>query len=142
MTRRVSDPAIAQPEEVLRVMTSILRGEQPEDAAVKTSERYKAAELLGRHYGLFERPEAAPPDTRRLSREITQLLAEIAEEAHSGEGAKVCKRAPNARKTPQCGVFSEAKAAATGSQSPLPAPAGAEPLLLYHIALGFAHTDA
>ena len=88
MTRRTSDPAIAQPEEVLRVMTSILRGEQPEDAAVKTSERYKAAELLGRHYGLFERPEAAPPDTRRLSREITQLLAEIAEEAHSGEGAK------------------------------------------------------
>ena len=106
MTRHMSDPAIAQPEEVLRVMTSILRGEQAEDAAVKTSERYKAAELLGRHYGLFERPEAAPPDTRRLSREITQLLAEIAEEAHSGEGAKGWRGR---------------------SQSPLPAPAGAEP---------------
>ena len=86
MTEALEDSRIAQPEEVLRVMTSILRGECAEDGGVKSGERYKAAELLGKHYGLFERRESPSPDALRVSREIGRMLTEMADRAGQAEG--------------------------------------------------------
>jgi hypothetical protein len=99
MTERERDPTIAQPDEVLRVMTAILRGESMEEAGVKTAERYKAAELLGRHYGLFERREAPGADLQRVSREIGQMLAELAGAGNSAEAEQAGQAAKDSKDT-------------------------------------------
>lgn len=65
---------IADRDEVLRTFTSIMRGEMTEETVRKTagteervaappkiSERCKAAELLGKQYGLFDRREEVQP---------------------------------------------------------------------------------
>lgn len=63
--RKSAQPDIATPEEVLRTFTQIMRGEMTEVSArkgpdggeitqtPKVSERSRAAELLGKRYGLF-----------------------------------------------------------------------------------------
>ena len=48
---------VAQAEEVLQALTSILRREEE----VKPSEVLRAAELLGKRYGLFGEQPAEPP---------------------------------------------------------------------------------
>lgn len=50
MTRR----KIAPPEEVLEALTEVLRAPEEE---VRLADRFKAAELLGKHYGLFDPKE-------------------------------------------------------------------------------------
>ena len=49
---------VAQAEEVLQALTSILRREEE----VKPSEVLRAAELLGKRYGLFGEQPAQPPE--------------------------------------------------------------------------------
>lgn len=82
---------IATPEEVLRTFTQIMRGEMTEAAGrkgsngedvtlpPKVSERSKAAELLGKRYGLFteKTPEARPK--AELAQEIEAVLKAIHE---------------------------------------------------------------
>lgn len=43
--------AIADEEEVVKFLTSVLRGDEEEEVVVK--DRIKAAQLLGKRYGLF-----------------------------------------------------------------------------------------
>lgn len=62
-------PEIAGREEVLRIFTRIMRGEMTEEKGLpKISERAKAAELLGKACGLFDRKEeeAAPARLQAL----------------------------------------------------------------------------
>ncbi len=69
------DQTIANEKEVLRVLTAIMRSENGE---AKVSERCKSAEDLGKHYGLFEKPEQQPLHTRsRLILEINRTLKEL-----------------------------------------------------------------
>ena len=68
---------IAQPEEVLRVITRIMRGE--EEAPV--SERRRAAELLARRYGLLEEAEAARTEARRQAARAIEAAVERMREA-------------------------------------------------------------
>ncbi len=42
--------AVAQPQEILEFFTQVLRGQYP---GAKSADSFKAAELLGRRYGLF-----------------------------------------------------------------------------------------
>lgn len=74
--RRVrAEPDVATPEEVLRTFTQIMRGEMTESTGrkgpggeevclpPKVSERSRAAELLGKRYGLFSERDAGEPRT-------------------------------------------------------------------------------
>lgn len=71
-------PDIATPEEILRTFTQIMRGELTEaSGAPKVSERSRAAELLGKRYGLFSDKEAAPQPKAELAAEIEQTLQEL-----------------------------------------------------------------
>ena len=56
---------VASAEEVLRVLTAILRGEAEEDTAVPTGERRRAAELLARHYGILTPADSGMTEARR-----------------------------------------------------------------------------
>ena len=53
---------VADAAEVLEALTSILRREEE----VKPSEVLRAAELLGKRYGLFGDQEEAPPEAPRI----------------------------------------------------------------------------
>ena len=66
LTFRGNDPRVAQAEEILQYLTTILRGDSGEDASgepamaggcgknlLNIRERMKAAEMLGKRYGLF-----------------------------------------------------------------------------------------
>lgn len=71
-------PEIATPEEILRTFTQIMRGELTESSgAPKVSERSKAAELLGKRYGLFSEKEAAPTPRDEIAAEIDKALKEL-----------------------------------------------------------------
>ena len=60
---RGSPPAaVADAEEVLAALTRILRGEEE----AKTSEVLRAAELLGKQYGLFGDREGAPTEAPKI----------------------------------------------------------------------------
>ena len=95
MSRR-KKPPIAVADEVLAAMTSVLRGEMTEESTRKVpggeervavppkiSERIKAAEFLGKQYGLFERREEAQPKTQ-LSGEIRRMMEEMHAKPESG----------------------------------------------------------
>lgn len=87
--KRTAAPDIATPEEVLQTFTQIMRGEmtelsgrknaEGEDMTLppKVSERSKAAELLGKRYGLFsdKQPDARPK--AELAQEIEAALREL-----------------------------------------------------------------
>ena len=78
MTRKT----IATPEEVLKALTLILRGEMAEEkGGPKVSERQRAAELLGKRYGLFDKPEAeeAQERVRQALPEVRQLVNRMKE---------------------------------------------------------------
>ena len=88
--RRVrAAPDIATPEEVLRTFTQIMRGEMTESGGrkgpsgeevclpPKVSERSRAAELLGKRYGLFTEKEAESQPKEEIAALIGQALAEM-----------------------------------------------------------------
>ena len=75
-TNTRDQPDIATPEEVLVTITQIMRGAMTETATrkgaggeesvqlpPKVSERSRAAELLGKRYGLFSERDAGEPRT-------------------------------------------------------------------------------
>ena len=69
--------SIATEEEVLTVFTSIMRGELPDDKP-KVAEVSKAAELLGKHYGLFDGKREKPSRPKSdVSRQIEAALKEL-----------------------------------------------------------------
>ncbi len=81
------DGAVASAREVLEVFTQIMRGEAMDDTGQtpKVSERAKAAELLGKRYGLFaDRDEAAPPKAE-VAQALEKAMARL--EAKHGAGA-------------------------------------------------------
>lgn len=54
--RQIEDDRIAKGEEVLQYLTSVMRGEEKDQFGLDASlqDRTKAAELLGKRYGLFK----------------------------------------------------------------------------------------
>ena len=60
--RGTAPAAVADAEEVLAALTRILRGEEE----AKTSEVLRAAELLGKQYGLFGDREGAPTEAPKI----------------------------------------------------------------------------
>lgn len=94
MRKRKKTP-IAVPDEVLETMTSVLRGEMTEEATRKVagseeriavppkiSERIKAAEFLGKQYGLFEHREET-----RVKTSLTDEIRRMMEEMHDRPGS-------------------------------------------------------
>ena len=87
--RRTPGQDIATPEEVLRTFTQIMRGEMTEYSGRKSasgeeivlppkvSERSKAAELLGKRYGLFSEKDAGGMPKAELAAEIEAALQEM-----------------------------------------------------------------
>ena len=87
--RRTAQEEIATPEEVLRTFTQIMRGEMTEvtgrkgasgeeiTQAHKISERSKAAELLGKRYGLFSEKDAGGKPKAELAAEIEAAMQEM-----------------------------------------------------------------
>lgn len=77
---------VASPEEVLRVMTQIMRGDMGEDGTgpPKVAERSKAAEMLGKRYGLFGDKEALPPPRPEAADEIDAMMKQVMERYESG----------------------------------------------------------
>ncbi|MGN1020561.1 MAG: hypothetical protein ACI4O7_09295 [Aristaeellaceae bacterium] len=89
-TNTRDQPAIATPEEVLVTITQIMRGAMTETATrrvaggeeaiqlpPKVSERSRAAELLGKRYGLFAEKEAEAQPREEIARLIGEALAEM-----------------------------------------------------------------
>lgn len=89
MAKRRAADDIATPEEVLRTFTQIMRGEMTEASgrkgasgeeialSPKVSERSKAAELLGKRYGLFSEKEPGAKPKAELAAEIEQAMLEM-----------------------------------------------------------------
>jgi len=78
--------SVAGKTEVLQTFTNIMRGEMTEGSAgapPKISERCKAAELLGKQYGLFDRKEELQPKADVIL-EIRQALEQLHERHASG----------------------------------------------------------
>lgn len=85
MARRKKND-IAEKEEVLQVFTSIMRGEMTDEplrrvpsgeehpvSPPKIAERCKAAELLGKQYGLFEKKEEKATPKADIVQEIREI---------------------------------------------------------------------
>lgn len=91
MAKRRAAEDIATPDEVLRTFTQIMRGEMTEATgrkgasgeelvqAPKISERSKAAELLGKRYGLFSEKESDVKPKAELAAEIEAAMQEMRE---------------------------------------------------------------
>lgn len=87
--RRTAAGDIATPEEVLRTFTQIMRGEMTESTGRKSasgeeipqtpkiSERSKAAELLGKRYGLFSEKDPGGKPKAELAVEIEAAMREM-----------------------------------------------------------------
>lgn len=88
---------IATPEEVLVTLTQIMRGDMTETATrrisgseetvqvpPKVSERSRAAEMLGKRYGLFSEKEAAAQPKEEIAAMIAQAIEDIRKEHRRG----------------------------------------------------------
>lgn len=78
---RTKKPPIADRDEILATITRILRGEpSPADGATlpKVAEQVRAAELLGKQYGLFEKR-----DDSRIRPALSEALRRTLEEMHN-----------------------------------------------------------
>ena len=88
---------IATPEEVLVTLTQIMRGDMTETATrrisgseetvqvpPKVSERSRAAEMLGKRYGLFSEKEAAARPKEEIAAMIAQAIEDIRKEHRRG----------------------------------------------------------
>lgn len=93
-------PDIATPDEVLKTFTQIMRGTMTETATRKSahgeeavqqppkiSERSKAAEMLGKRYGLFSEKEQAVQPKDEIVQQIESALKKIMEDACGSSGA-------------------------------------------------------
>ncbi len=70
--------AVAGAEEVLRMITAIMRGTCADEsgAGPKIAERFRAAELLAKRYGLLEPdPASQRAERERAAQEIEALMA-------------------------------------------------------------------
>ena len=74
MTRE-SPPDIATPEEVLAVLTSLLRSD-------KIAEQLRAAEHLARHYGMLSPRDECAPDKTAVAGEIEAAIRSLEEADH------------------------------------------------------------
>ncbi len=98
MDNSAENRTIAPPEEVLRVITRIMRGEgDGEEERVPVSERRRAAELLARRYGLLEDPEAERTEARRqaalaIEAAVERMRAELTGAAAAQGGGKEVER--------------------------------------------------
>ena len=97
MTRKKPAP-IADEQELLRTVTSLVRGEMTEEATRKVggteeriqvppkiSERLKGLELMGKYYGLFEKKEESRQEEGDTARRVMALLAEMHERSNGPE---------------------------------------------------------
>ena len=95
-TNTRDQPDIATPEEVLVTITQIMRGTMTETATrkgaggeesiqlpPKVSERSRAAELLGKRYGLFSERDAGEPSAE-VAGLIEAAMQSIAQEHEQG----------------------------------------------------------
>ena len=75
----MSEP-IAGAEEVLRLITGIMRGDCADEsgAGPKIAERFRAAELLAKRYGLLEETAVAGPEREEAAREIEAMIRRFA----------------------------------------------------------------
>lgn len=81
------DPTIADEQEVLAAITSIMRRDTPEDRP-KVAEVTKAAELLGKHYGLFDSGrKEAPPQRSAVAVQIDKAIREMTRHDQSPAGS-------------------------------------------------------
>ena len=80
--------AIAGAEEVLRTITGIMRGDCADEsgAGPKIAERFRAAELLAKRYGLLEDAADASREREAAAREIEAMIRRFAEEREGEEG--------------------------------------------------------
>ena len=87
-------PEVATPQEVLITLTQIMRGDMTETAVRKAaggeesiqlppkiSERSKAAEMLGKRYGLFTDKDHAAQPKEEVVMQIEAALQKLMEEA-------------------------------------------------------------
>ena len=96
---RAQPGSVATAEEVLETFTRIMRGEITEDTVKhvaggedvitsqmpKIAERHKAAEMLGKRYGLFsDRPEDDVPGRAEVIGQIEEAMQRLKEE-HRGD---------------------------------------------------------
>ena len=92
-------PEVATPREVLITLTQIMRGDMTETAVRKSSggeesvqippkisERSKAAEMLGKRYGLFSDKDAASQPKEEVILQIEAALKKLTEERHGSCG--------------------------------------------------------
>lgn len=93
-----SPPDIATPQEVLMTLTQIMRGTMTETAARKSSggdesillppkisERSKAAEMLGKRYGLFSDKEHSSQPREEIIQQIEDALAQLMEKKRGSD---------------------------------------------------------
>jgi len=77
---------VASPEEVLELMTQIMRGEAGDEhtGPPKLAERSKAAELLGKRYGLFGEKEGIQPAGEEVTLAIDAAMKEMMDKYEQG----------------------------------------------------------
>lgn len=93
-------PDIATPDEVLKTFTQIMRGTMTEASTRKSphgeevvqqppkiSERSKAAEMLGKRYGLFSDKDQQTQPREEIIQQIEAALKKLSEESHGSGGA-------------------------------------------------------
>ena len=71
---------VAGPDEVLRMITAVMRGTCADEsgAVPKIAERFRAAELLAKRYGLLDaEPAAERREREEAAREIEAALAAL-----------------------------------------------------------------
>ena len=83
----MSEP-IAGAEEVLRTITGIMRGDCADEsgAGPKIAERFRAAELLAKRYGLLEDAADASREREAAAREIEAMIRRFTEDGEREEG--------------------------------------------------------
>ncbi|MBQ8654390.1 MAG: terminase small subunit [Clostridia bacterium] len=92
-----TSPPVATPDEVLETFTRIMRGEVTDtvirkgkggeetvQVPPKVSERCKAAELLGKRFGLFTEKDQAAVPRDETARAISQALEKLIRERGNG----------------------------------------------------------
>ena len=93
----MSEP-VAGADEVLRMITGIMRGDCTDEsgAGPKIAERFRAAELLAKRYGLLEETAGASREREEAAKEIEAMLCTFA-------GERKEEDAPSSTGTPSAG---------------------------------------